>query len=356
MKKFKRILAVVISLIMMMSFASCSFLEEEAVDVTNENIKIGVLLSGNRDTATGMTGTANSAINELVGIEYGISIERFKFAENIDPNDSAAVADALKSLINYECVLIIATENAYLDDVKAVAGDNAGIKFFVADAQTKADGENIYGYTADITDTVYLTGMVAAMKAQELKVPQIGFVAQSQDDISALNAFAMGAKAADPQVKVSVAYGDDAAANTNKLIKEGCVVIASDFESEDLAKTATEANVFFCGFSSGTFSRDVEESEDTAKISYSDYFLCAPVYNFTQYYISAIKAVVDDKEPAPFEGGYAEGSVSITDLNEKTVANGTQEAVDKAAADMADGKLAIEINAENLYDNITVIK
>ncbi len=343
MKKFKRIIAVVLSAIMLMSLASCSLVDESSTDITNDNIKIGVLLSDTKDASTGMSGTANFAITELRNIGYGINEERFKYAESVDPDDADAVAAALKTLINFECSFIIATENAYLDDIQKVTADNENVYFLVFGAEN--DGKNIYGYDAQITDAAYLSGIVAGLKAAELKVPQIGFVKEGEE-LSVLNAFAMGVKSVNAEAKISVAGADDVAANTDKLIKDGCVVIASDFESEDIAKAATEADVFFCGFSSGTFAGDTEE------VKYSKSFLCAPTYNFTQYYIAAIKAAVDSKEPAPFEGNYATGAVGLTDLNDATVANGTKEAVAKAADEIANGTLKLEISADTVFENV----
>ncbi len=347
MKKFKRILALAIAAIMLMSLASCSLVDENSTDITNDNIKVGVLLSDTKDASTGMAGTANAAINELTSIGYGINGERFKYAESVNPDDADAVAAALKSLVNFECSLVIATDSAYLDDIQKITSENPNVKFLVFNVD--GDGKSIYGYDANIAEAAYLSGMVAGLKAAELKVPQLGFLAKSEDDLSVLNAFAMGAKAANADAVVSAIISTDAAADTAKLIKEGCVVIASDFESEALAKTATEADVFFCGFSSETFSRDTEE------VKYSESFLCAPIYNFTQFYIAAIKAIVDSYEPSEFTGGYATGAVAITDLNEGAVADGTQEIVSKAANAIASGEIVLA-DSDATFENVTIVK
>lgn len=341
MKKFKRIFAIVLAAIMLMSLASCSLVDESETDITNDNIKIGVLLSGAQDATTGMSGATLNAINELTGIGYGINGERFKYAENVDPNNADAVADALRSLLNFECNLIIGSESAYIDDVQKLAGENADVKFLVLDAEN--DGKNIYGYNANITGAGYLSGIVAGMKAAELQVPKLGFLVQSENDLTNLNAFAMGVKSVNAGASVSAIIGTDAAAGVATLIKEGAVVIASDYEDEAIATACTDGKVFFCGFGSETY-KDAET------------FLCAPVYNFTQFYIDAIKAVVDAKEPAAFEGGYATGATYLADLNENTVAEGTQDAVNKAADEIATGKLVFSISVDTAYDNVTIVK
>ncbi len=341
MKKFKKIFAIVLAALMLMSLASCSFTPDTDTDITNDNIKIGVLLSGAKDVTTGMSGATMMAINELQSVGYGINDEKFRYAENVDPNNAEAAAEGIQSLLNFECNLVIASDAEYLDDIQKKAEENDTVKFLVYGAEN--DGKNIYGYEANISGVGYLSGIVAGMKAAELEVPTLGFLAKSEADLTNLNAFAMGVKSVNADAKVSAVIGTDAAAGVATLIKEGAVVIASDYEDEAIATACAEGKVFFCGFGSETY-KDAET------------FLCAPVYNFTQYYIDAIKAIVDAKEPAEFTGGYATGATYLTDINEKNAAEGTQEAVETAAAAIADGSLSFTISADAPFENVVIVK
>ena len=348
MKQFKRVIAIVVAAIMLMSFASCSFTGEEA-DITNDNIKIGVILKDTKDTSTGYTGYAVSAINELLGAGYGVGDERFNYVESVDPADAAAVDSALTTLLNKECNLIIATEIGYLDDIKDISGDNEKVKFFVCGADN--DGKNVYGYKAEMKETMYFVGMVAGLKAQELEAQKVGFIAANEKENALVNAFAMGVAATNSAVTVEVIYSTDAAAAAEKLIKDGCVVIASDYEDEAIAKAATDAKVFFCGFGSETYLNATDE--ETGDKLYASAALCAPLYNYTQFYIDAVKAVVDDKEPAPFVGGFITGETFLSDLNDETVAEGTQEALNEAIAILEKGELKLDDAA---VTNVTVVK
>lgn len=346
MKQFKRVIAIVLAAIMLMSFASCSMVDESSTDITNDNIKIGVLLTGTLDSTTDDSGYALAAINELTSYGYGINGERFKYVESVDPNNAEAVSAALTTLINFECNLIIGTDGAFIDDIQKVSGseDNADVKFFVLNAEN--DGKNIYGYKANITCAAYVTGIVAGMKAAELQVAKVGFLAEDDKDLVVLNAFAMGVKSVNEAATVSVVYGTDAQQAADKLIKEGCVVLASDYEDESIAKAAQDRKIFFCGFGSETYA------------SYADAFLCAPLYNFTQIYMDAIKAVVDNKEPAAdaFAGDYKSGATYLSDLNETLVAEGTQDAVNKAVKEITGGQLTFTVVADTPFENIVVVK
>lgn len=346
MRQFKRVLAVIIAAVMILSLASCSMVPETDTDITNDNIKIGVLLSDTKDATQGETGYCMRAINDLMNAGYGINEDKFRYAESVNPDDADAVSAAITSLLNYECHLIIGSDEAFADDIQKAAAEenNASVKFFVFGAEN--DGKNVYGYESDITCAAYLTGIVAGMKAAELQNPKLGFLAESDKDLVVLNAFAMGAKSVNEAATVSVIYGTDAAAAADKLIKDGCVVLASDYEDEAIATAADEAKVFFCGFGSTTYE------------SYAESFLCAPVYNFTQIFIDAIKAIVDDKAPADdaFKGDYKTGAAYLTDLNEALIAEGTQDAVNKAAKEITGGQLTFTVNAAEPFSNVVVVK
>lgn len=344
MKQFKRIFAIVIAAIMLMSFASCS-MTGDPIDITNENIKIGVILKDTQDVTTGNTGYAVAAINEVMNLGYGIGEERFNYVESVNPDDAAAVENALTTLVNKECNIIIATEAGYLDDIKKISGgDNADIKFLVLDAEN--DGKNIYGYGADEEDAMFLAGMVAGFKAVELEVKKVGFIAASDKDTDAAAAFTAGAESAGAEVEV--VYSTDAAKAADKLIKNGCVVIASDYEDEAIAKAATDAKIFFCGFGSETYLNAV--NEETGEKLYASSVLVAPLYNFTQPFVDIIKYVIDndmkeEKDKAKFEpaiGGFLTGEIFLSDLNDDTVAEGTQDAINAAIAIIEKGEVEEE--------------
>lgn len=325
MKAYVRILSVVLAAVLVFSLTSCSLVSDEDTDITNDHIKIGVLLSDSADAECGMSAACRNSVKEVYDLGYGIDDDRFKYAENVDPNDSEAVAAALKTLLNYECNLIIASEAEYYDDIENVADENSAVKFLVFGAE--ANGKNIYSYNAAITDAVYIEGIVAAMKADSLGVPQIGFIAKSEDELTVRDAFLNGVAKVNPNIKVTTTSGEDAGAVAKELINAGCVVLASDYEDVAIADAAADNNVFFCGF--GT-EKLMEEHEDS--------FLCAPVYNFSQFYIDSIKALVDNTEFKSQSGDYSTGAVYISSLNSKTVAEGTQAAVDKAVEDMTTTK------------------
>lgn len=337
MKQIKRITAILIAVVMLFSLASCSLVDASQTDITYDTIKIGVILKEARDTKTGTTGICNATVDSLTGLKFGISEERFKFIENVDPTDADAVADACKSLVNFECNIIIAADPEYYDDTVKAAEAAPAVAFLVYGAE-KGNGKNVFAYNADIAPVVYLEGIAAGLKAAELKMPDIGFILADKTGVSIANVFAMGAKSANPAAKVStVPAGTDVAAAAKELITKGCAVLASDIQSEEIAKAALENNVFFCDFGTEAFNNE----------DYADAFLCAPLYDFTQYFIDTINAVVnyavpegsdksavelliDEGKLADYAGSLATGAAYLSEISVANGAKGSGEAIRNA--------------------------
>ena len=363
MKKIKRISAIIIALVMLISLTSCSLVNSSETDITNDNIKIGVILEGSQDDLTGNTGICNATIKELTDLGYGIKNERFKFAENVDPADADAVAAAYKSLVNFECNMIIASDPAYMDGTVKVAAETPNVAFFVLGA--KGNGQNIFGFDADNSGAVYLAGITAGLKAAELKVPKIGYILADANDFGTVNAFAKGVKSVNAAAKISaIVADDDVAANADALIKSGCVVLASDIQSEEIAKAAAEANIFFCDYGTEQFNNE----------DYSAAYLCTPVTNFAQYFVNTIKTIVDFEVPedtdasvsslelitsqgliSDYNGSFATGAAYLSDISANAAA-GTREALKAVSEKLTNDSLKLDINNSALDAGITLVK
>lgn len=362
MKQIKRISAIVLAIVMIFSFSSCSLVNTSETDITNDNIKIGIILADTKDSNIGSAGICNNTINQLTSIGCGIGSERFHYVESVDPDDANAVANAYNTLINFECNLIIASDPGYMDDTTAVADANQSIAFFVMNGT--GNGNNIFGYQANVTGAAYLEGIVAGMKAADLKVPMLGFILKNANDYTTLNAFYAGAKSVNDDVKTNVVVaGNDIEADAKKLTDAGCVVIASDIQSEEIAKAATDAKVFFCGYGTDAFAED-----------YADAYLCSVMYDYTQYFVDTIKTIVDYELPdesqqstielidnekliADYNGGLKTGATYISDISLANAPSGDANTIVKTAEkNIFDGKLSFEVSASALAEGITIVK
>ena len=366
MKTFKKVLALVLVAVLCFALASCSMVDD--TDITKDNIKIGVIVPGQREDADDYVPDLStlqclSAIDDLLSFNAGINKDRFRYIENVDPSDEQAAYNAIHSLTNQECSIVFLADPGYMTAVnKYVAassdGDaqNSKVQYIVFNGED--NGKNIHSYTANISGAVYLSGVAAGLKAKELKVPKIGYLLQSADSLALLNAFALGAESVYSEVKIDARVCKDVKADCHTLVANGNVVIASDFYSQEIADNREDA--FFCGFGSD-------------KLADNEGFICAPHYDFAQYYLNTINEVLDydnveydengkeiDKSNAlpeipAYSGDYKGGATYLSRLG-TAAAPGTQQAVDSAESMILNGTLSQKVSGTVPVAGVTLAK
>lgn len=366
MKTFKKVLALVLVAVLCFALASCSMVDD--TDITKDNIKIGVIVPGQREDADDYVPDLStlqclSAIDDLLSFNAGINKDRFRYIENVDPSDEQAAYNAIHSLTNQECSIVFLADPGYMTAVNkyvATSSDedaqNSKVQYIVFNGED--NGKNIHSYTANISGAVYLSGVAAGLKAKELKVPKIGYLLQSADSLALLNAFALGAESVYSEVKIDARVCKDVKADCHTLVANGNVVIASDFYSQEIADNREEA--FFCGFGSD-------------KLADNEGFICAPRYDFAQYYLNTINEVIDydnveydengkeiDKSNAlpeipAYNGDYKGGATYLSRLG-TAAAPGTQEAVDSTESMILNGTLSQKVSVAVPVAGVTLAK
>lgn len=366
MKTFKKVLALVLVAVLCFALASCSMVDD--TDITKDNIKIGVIVPGQREDADDYVPDLStlqclSAIDDLLSFNAGINKDRFRYIENVDPSDEQAAYNAIHSLTNQECSIVFLADPGYMAAVNkyvATSSDedaqNSKVQYIVFNGED--NGKNIHSYTANISGAVYLSGVAAGLKAKELKVPKIGYLLQSADSLALLNAFALGAESVYSEVKIDARVCKDVKADCHTLVANGNVVIASDFYSQEIADNREDA--FFCGFGSD-------------KLADNEGFICAPRYDFAQYYLNTINEVLDydnveydengkeiDKSNAlpeipAYNGDYKGGATYLSRLG-TAAAPGTQEAVDSTESMILNGTLSQKVSVAVPVAGVTLAK
>lgn len=366
MKTFKKVLALVLVAVLCFALASCSMVDD--TDITKDNIKIGVIVPGQREDADDYVPDLStlqclSAIDDLLSFNAGINKDRFRYIENVDPSDEQAAYNAIHSLTNQECSIVFLADPGYMTAVnKYVATSSDGdaqkskVQYIVFNGED--NGKNIHSYTANISGAVYLSGVAAGLKAKELKVPKIGYLLQSADSLALLNAFALGAESVYSEVKIDARVCKDVKSDCHTLVANGNVVIASDFYSQEIADNREDA--FFCGFGSD-------------KLADNEGFICAPRYDFAQYYLNTINEVLDydnveydengkeiDKSNAlpeipAYNGDYKGGATYLSRLG-TAAAPGTQEAVDSTESMILNGTLSQKVSVAVPVAGVTLAK
>ena len=275
---------------------------------------------------------------EKLGIEY---MTKTNIPEGQECYEAACeLADA-------GCNYIFADSFGHEDYIIEAAKEFPEVQFSHATG-TKAHTENLDNYHnafASIYDGRYLAGVVAGTKLNEMiangeitedqaKMGYVGAYTYAEV-ISGYTSFFLGARSVCPTVTMDVTFTgswyDETAEKegANKLIENGCVLISQHADSmgaPTACETAGVPNVSYNGSTAGACPNT---------------FLVSSRINWEPYFEYAIQCVEEGKAiDTDWTGTLATGSVELSELG-TAVAEGTQEAVDAAKADIEAGNVHV---------------
>ena len=343
MKKF---LAVVLAAVMVLGVAACSSKTDdntadtkteqdaandavEASGVALEDLKVGfVHISDPSDM--GYTYNHELGTQEMVK-NLGLSEDQVINKYNI--GEDASCDTALRELVEAGCQIIFATSFGFEDYVLAVAAEYPEVQFCHATGYKAAGSglSNVHNYFVSIYEARYLAGIAAGLKT---KTNKLGYVAAFPfaEVISGYTAFYLGAKRVNPDVTMDVMYTNSwndptvEAQVAKALIDGGCDVISQHSDSTAPATTAEANGVWQVGYNSDMISAAPNASLVSARADWGIYVTYA------------VQCVLNGETiPVDWCKGLADGAVYLSPLNEAIIAEGTEEAIDEAKAEIIAG-------------------
>ena len=352
MKKHAKLLAILLTLAMLLGLAACTTPAVPAIDPTTlaetpqegfaaipaDVIKVGIVHITSSQDKSGYTYAHHKGFLEMAK-ELGLRDDQLLVKDNIPDDDIPKTRTALQELVDADCDIIFATSYLYMNTMESFAADNPDIIFSHCSGN-KSNDTNFNNYFGRIYQARYLAGIAAGMKMKEAGKPLAGYVAamdaKNAEVTGGINAWALGIQSVYPEAEVKVKVTGDwyapekENAAAQALIDAGCYVIGQHCDTNGPQVKAQENKVFGCGYNS-----NMTEFAPEAHLT-------APVWNWGAYYTAAVKAVIEGTwTPAIYFGGMAEGLVDISELNEKTVAPGTEEKIAEAKAAIIDGSLVV---------------
>ncbi len=339
----KKLIALLLSLVMVFSMTACGGTEKEEGNAEYKNVKVGLICLHNEQSTYDLNFI--SAMKEACQ-ELGIPESRMIIVTGID--ESTACYEAAKDLVDRGCNLIIADSFGHEDFMIQAAKEFPKVQFCHATG-TKAHTEGLSNYHnafASIYEGRYAAGVAAGLKLNEMieqgKITAdkavMGYVGAYTyaEVISGLTSFYLGAKSVCPSTTMKVQFTgswyDETAEKeaADKLISEGCVLISQHADSMG-APTACETKGV----------PDVSYNGSTVA-SCPNTFIVSSRINWAPYYKYCINCVKDGKAiAADWTGGFAEGSVELSEINDKAAAAGTKEKLDAVVADLKAGKIKV---------------
>lgn len=348
MKLSKKILAVFLSALFVIGcFAGCSggtgTSESEDNATGTTDIKVGFIFLHDENSTYDLNfiNAANEACEAL-----GISDENKIFKTNVPEGQECY--DAAIDLVDSGCSIIFADSFGHEDYMIEAAKNNPDVQFCHSTG-TKAHTEGLSNYHnafASIYEGRYLAGIAAGMKLNEMieageftaDQAKIGYVGAYTyaEVISGYTSFFLGARSVCPTATMEVTFTgswyDEAKEKegANKLIANGCKLISQHADSMGAPTACEAAGVPNVSYNGST----IDACPNT--------FIVSSRINWAPYYEYAIQSVIDGTAiDADWTGDISNEAVLLTDVNETAAAEGTQEAIDAAIAEMNAGTLHV---------------
>ncbi len=317
------------------AFAGCASTEGGS----ESDFRVGAIYINSQNDTSGYTYAHHKGITEAME-QVGLDPTKdLSIVDNV-PEDAEQVKAAVDQLAGEGCDIIFGISFGYIDALEEAAAEYPDIIFSHATGY-KSNDTNFNNYFGRIYQARYLAGIAAGYKSLALGNNEIGYVSawgtEYAETCSGINAFALGCQSVNPDAHVNVyeiyTWGDqdlERQAAETLIDTFGCCVIAQHCDSAQPQIVANEKGVYGCGYN----------SDMTAEAP--DSHLCAPIWNWSAYYATAIKAAMDD--PSTFMttvGNYYEGInsglVAVSELSANNEPQ-AQEAIDIATDLMKNGE------------------
>ncbi|MEE1229003.1 MAG: BMP family ABC transporter substrate-binding protein [Lachnospiraceae bacterium] len=306
------------------------------------DLKVGFLFPGDAsgpDTISRTEGIekmqyATNLPDSQVEIKTGVKLD------NLEKNVDKMVSDG--------CNLIFSTNSAFEDQIIQEAAKNKDVEFCQEGGIKTGASKNYHTYYTKIYEGYYVAGVVAGLQMNheldvgnmKLDKTTVGFVAQkeSPENTSCFTAFELGIRRVTSQASTMVVryvgtkgvYDDDAKA-TNQLVARDDIGLIG-------AKTSTSAPAVICAENDTLFvGNDANMIASAPKNA-----VTSAASNWDVYYKLAVQAMVDGKKiPQDWSGGYEDGAVTVTKLNDTYLPEDTVDEVNAVESELRKGKLKV---------------
>ena len=335
----KKILAVILAAVMLVSLAACGGKTPEsdgsADGAAYADIKIGFIFLHDENSTYD-----KNFIDAAKRAKEALGLKDDQVVIKVDIDESAECYDTACELAEDGCNIIFADSFGHEDYMIQAAKEYPEVQFCHATG-TKAHTENLANYHnafASIYEGRFLAGVVAGLKLKELGETKMGYVgAKPYAEVkSGLTSFFLGAKSIVPEATMEVIFTDTwydeglekEAAVT--LISRGAKLVSQHADSMGAPSACEAAGVPNVAYNGST----IAACPNTALIS--------SFIDWQPYFELIVKSVAEGKAiPADYCGTIETGSVKLTALNTEVAAEGTQAKLDEVMNGLKDGTIKV---------------
>ena len=335
----KKILAILMAIAMVFSFAACGTKKDGGND-TEKKLKVGFIFLHDENS------TYDN--NFMTGAEEACKKMGVEIIKKTNIPEQNACYDAAADLVDKGCTVVFADSFGHEDFMIKAAKEFPNVQFCHATG-TKAHTENLPNFHnafASIYEGRYLAGVAAGLKLNEMiaagkfdaKDAKMGYVGAFTyaEVISGYTSFYLGAKSVCPTVTMDVQFTgswyDEALEKeaATKLINNGCKLISQHADSMGAPTACETAGVPNVSYNGSTLS------------ACPNTFIVSSRINWEPYFEYMIKCAQDGKAiDTDWTGTLATNSVVLTEVNGKAAAKDTQAKIDEVKAQLDKGTLHV---------------
>ena len=243
------------------------------------------------------------------GISKACNVNSCKMYPKMNvPEEEGMVKKAVSELVDQGCSCIFLTSYGYSEFLNSIAKEYPKVAFYCISGENGSS--NCTTYFARMYQVRYLSGIVAGATS---KTGILGYVTAMPipETIRSVNAYALGARKADPKAQVLVVYtgsweDKDAEEQAVRYLKDAGADVITYHEDRPYAiDLADEMGLFTTGY-------------DYVSHDYSDRFLTAAVINWDVLYTRILRDYLSGR--ADFSNDYwlglSEGAVSLYEYSD----------------------------------------
>ena len=338
----RRILALILVLVMACSLLTACGSSEEATEASTEKtVKVGVINTGTAETMA-WTRAHKEGVDYLKEQLPDVEVIWVEDVADSGP-DCAAMID---TLVAEGCNLILTTSYGFMQPTQEAAEKYPDVLFF--HNQSTTYGGNLGVYDVRDYEAVFLTGYLAARVSGG---DFLGYVGTNPMPtvIRAANAFALGAKYANPNVQMQAVFTNswyDVTAEkeaAQALIDAGAAALGMQVSSPAVVQASEENGIYSVGFS--------DDMHDYAPNS----VLCSFKWNWGPQYVYIVEGVMNGTitEGGDLFFGLEEGCGGITDYNAALVSEEIQKECDELYEKLKNGE--VKVFYGEITDNTGVV-
>lgn len=347
----KRYIAIILSVLLMIQACGCSTARDlfpentasrgdgQTTAIDEEGLKVGFLFPSNNDATD--TASHVEGIRKMQ-VETGLSDAQVIIKKNVGKDNCASEIDGL---VEKGCNLIFACDKTFEQDVIDAASRYPEVQFCQEDGKKakKSGLDNMHNFYVRLYEAYYAAGVAAGMKLNDMlnhgsissSNCVIGFVAdeESPENISCLNAFYLGVGNVCSQASMLVRYVDsrgvydDDGEAAKQLVKAGVGMMCQHTYTTAVAAVCAENDIPVVGNEVNIINAAPKEAITSA------------VADWSVYYIYAVNCVINGEAiDVDWCEGYEDGAVTLTQLNDTILVDGTVERLKEVEKNLRNGK------------------